>query len=979
MRVHKLILIFCFGFILNHVQSQPIQLSNVRFWGGNEGLLNRNVRALAADKEGFIWLGTMTGLVRFDGRNFVSLKQIIKSHPLGFDPINDLAVLGNTLWITTNNGLYKLNTNTYSIEKMCLPKGANKCLSAIKTDQLILLKNNRLLVDGSEEGIWVIDTLGRFKEIKNPLNKSFTKTKSYAIDLKQNVWFSNTANEIYCLDANTLNITFAKAHKFEINGIYYTTRYGLTVRGYDEVYLYEPQTDKFTSTQNGLFKMANMLLAEEVKGTWLTRNRHELWFLHNNESYNLSYIFDKIEEANFIIIAIKRIKDQLWVCTNYGLLKADVSEQLYPHFFSSKNGSKREDNYSVRGMTEADNHDIYFGSYQGLFKIPFPYQPHKIDKIKFDTIEDYIPYCISIDHDFIWIGSEGGGLSKYNLRTKVHKRFPIFNYPYDNKFIIAMLNDRQEQRIVLGTYEGLILFDKTKEVFTRVPLAYKNINYNDAKIFQITRVKNEYWICTSKGLIRCNYSFKILEQFDLKQRQVACMYYDQLNDLIWAGTTGEGLFCITPNRKIINYSFKEGLPDDNIVSIIPQKNKLYIGTYFGLSLFNPVEKTFSNIHTQQGISHNEFNHGAYFKNSFGNLFIGGVNGYNLILQHPVNPDDENQVNAPFISSIYILNKEQETSIYNCKSTPSVFIPNSNKVLEFEFGLSDYNQPEKCVFAYKLDGIDNDWVYLGNRNNFRLTELNAGTYKLRVKAAGSNGNWSMMPNVLTITVDQKFYLKWWFILLEVMVVSFAVITFYRIRINQLKRMLSLRLQISSDLHDEVGSILTAVGMQAELLQNKNIDKQDELNQIAETSRKAVSNMRDVVWSIDARNDLAKDLIDRMHEYLSELFDASPISFTFTKDVQNPNQSIDLFTRQNTYLIFKESLNNIAKHANATHVNIELVINASALKLAISNNGQSQTNPKPGMGLRNMEMRAKKMKAELTIDPENCYKLILLKKL
>ena len=85
------------------------------------------------------------------------------------------------------------------------------------------------------------------------------------------------------------------------------------------------------------------------------------------------------------------------------------------------------------------------------------------------------------------------------------------------------------------------------------------------------------------------------------------MYYDQLNDLIWAGTTGEGLFCITPNRKIINYSFKDGLPDDNIVSIIPQKNKLYIGTYFGLSLFNPVEKTFSNIHTQQGISHNEFN------------------------------------------------------------------------------------------------------------------------------------------------------------------------------------------------------------------------------------------------------------------------------------------------------------------------------------------------------------------------------------
>jgi signal transduction histidine kinase len=326
----------------------------------------------------------------------------------------------------------------------------------------------------------------------------------------------------------------------------------------------------------------------------------------------------------------------------------------------------------------------------------------------------------------------------------------------------------------------------------------------------------------------------------------------------------------------------------------------------------------------------------------------------------------------------VLNSKKEQTFFYAKKFKKLFIPSDNKMVEFEFGMPDYNFPEKCMFAYKLVGIDKDWIQLGNRNYLRLSELKAGDYTLMVKACNSKGIWYAMQNNLQIEVDGPFYTKWWFITLLVLLVVGSGIVFYRIRIFQLKKLLALRLQISSDLHDEVGSILTAVGMQAELLQLKNKHKQPELIQISETSRKAVSNMRDVIWSIDTRNDSVKDLIDRMHEYLSSLFDSSNLYYSFNKSVANPNQTIDLITRQNTYLIFKEAINNIAKHANATQVSIDLVITASHIKLEIINNGKPKPVEKRGMGLSNMEMRAQKMKASLFIDTDNNYRLLLMKR-
>ena len=170
------------------------------------------------------------------------------------------------------------------------------------------------------------------------------------------------------------------------------------------------------------------------------------------------------------------------------------------------------------------------------------------------------------------------------------------------------------------------------------------------------------------------------------------------------------------------------------------------------------------------------------------------------------------------------------------------------------------------------------------------------------------------------------------------------------------------------------------MQAEMLKSgNNQQNMVALNKIAETSRTAVSNMRDVVWSIDARNDKCSDLIDRMHEYIALIFDGESIQHTFNKYIDYPNHQIELVIRQNTYLIFKEALNNIVKHSNATNVLINFTYNNKVLHLIIENNGTPKGSVnKMGMGIRNMEMRATKMKAEISIEPKNSYKIELIKR-
>jgi signal transduction histidine kinase len=193
---------------------------------------------------------------------------------------------------------------------------------------------------------------------------------------------------------------------------------------------------------------------------------------------------------------------------------------------------------------------------------------------------------------------------------------------------------------------------------------------------------------------------------------------------------------------------------------------------------------------------------------------------------------------------------------------------------------------------------------------------------------------------------------------------------------------LRVRIASDLHDDIGSALTRISVHSEIIQNsdeKNIVKKSS-QKIGTMSREIITTMSDIVWSIDARNDLIKNLIDRMKDFSSGLLVEKDIQLKFTHSGLELNKKLPIHIRQNLFLIFKEAINNIYKHSNASIVKVDLSNTQNYFKMRIADNGKGY-NPdliKRGNGIKNLQMRAERIAANIDMNSENGVEIILTMK-
>ena len=211
--------------------------------------------------------------------------------------------------------------------------------------------------------------------------------------------------------------------------------------------------------------------------------------------------------------------------------------------------------------------------------------------------------------------------------------------------------------------------------------------------------------------------------------------------------------------------------------------------------------------------------------------------------------------------------------------------------------------------------------------------------------------------------------WWFRLVAVVVITGGVILAYQYRIKRLLEIERLRVRIASDLHDDVGSSLTKISLQSELIQ-EGIDpgeQQNYLRNIAAMSRDLVTSMSDIVWSIDARNDTVDSLLDKMRSFGAGTLSALDIDFTLVASGLDPRKKLQVDVRENLYLIYKEAINNIAKHAGASRVEVSLEKKADGVLMTIRDNGKGwEGAARPsGHGTKNMKMRADRLDGTLEI--------------
>ncbi|MBN4047254.1 two-component system sensor with a ligand-binding domain protein, partial [bacterium AH-315-P13] len=218
---------------------------------------------------------------------------------------------------------------------------------------------------------------------------------------------------------------------------------------------------------------------------------------------------------------------------------------------------------------------------------------------------------------------------------------------------------------------------------------------------------------------------------------------------------------------------------------------------------------------------------------------------------------------------------------------------------------------------------------------------------------------------------------WFIGLIIVAIFALMYSVFNYRIQQLKAIDNLRTKISSDLHDDVGSLLSGLAMQTEMLEisAKGEDK-SKLHKITKISREAISKMRDLVWSIDNRRERTLDLIERMEELADELLLSKGIVYQISKGNLNINKKLPITVKQELFFIFKEAITNILRHSNANKVTVNFKNNSGLGILKIIDNGtKSKQNSKTGFGMENMKMRAKKMNAEINFYNTNGFTILI----
>jgi signal transduction histidine kinase len=290
---------------------------------------------------------------------------------------------------------------------------------------------------------------------------------------------------------------------------------------------------------------------------------------------------------------------------------------------------------------------------------------------------------------------------------------------------------------------------------------------------------------------------------------------------------------------------------------------------------------------------------------------------------------------------------------------------------FEFAALDYTQPQKNRYAYKMDGFDENWIQSGTRRYASYTNLDAGTYQFRVRGSNHDGAWNEQGATVRLIITPPFWKTWWFRILAATAIVGLLALIYRYRVAQLLAVERLRVRIASDLHDDIGATLTKISLHSELIQESPDPNEvrNSLRKIGAMSRELVTTMSDIVWSIDARNDTVGDLIDRMRDFASGVLSVKAVEVTFNFAGLDMQMKLPVNLRQNIYLIFKEAINNIAKHAEASQVEVQVRNSDGKFSMIIRDDGKGwheNTYEKlTGHGLRNMKMRAVRIGGHLDI--------------
>lgn len=815
-------LFLCFSFaycLKTAAQKDSLLFEN---YNSEQGLSQNSGYAVTQDKQGFIWIGTQDGLNRFDGIGFKVYRN---------DPDDSLSIPFNEVsaLLTDINGYVwicgPLGTTVYD------PK-SNTFRSAGKFFHTTTLFDNiacQKLFRDKDRNIWIISRfngLFRFNYKSKKTDRFFDNSplKDQLTGITQDstgkIWVSST-DKVFYLDKNSFNPFIAAF----------------------------PENETVTSD---LAILNNKLwIATLNKGIFISDFNDVKSLQHLQAGGTSQHI-----SSNNIKCLYRDRNNNMWIGTrNQGICRYNpVTGKITRGFYSFFSPNSLAKNFVL--SIHQDNQGIIWAGMSGggVAKYDpgkFQFNTYRQIPVTGNSLSDNMIFCIyGKGPNNVFVGTQNGGLTDVNLATqefKSHTNDPKDPNSLASNTVYSVTEDR-EKNYWLATWNGLCEY-KSNKIF----ISHSNNHPQTKYLYSIIHLNkiNSLLASGPNGIFRFELTNKTWQPCVdrtgfLKENTIVGRYFLPASDsAVWIATEGLGLihynylsgaftkiapvYSVThnirylfpeenmlwiasdnglilydpvSNKVIRQWTGKDGLPNDVVYAILKDRsNKLWLSTNNGLSCFDPRVGKFKNYDAGYGLQGMEFNTASCYSDPAGNLYFGGVNGFSVF--DPLTISANTYTPDVKITSVKIFDKELRSDV-SFPFINQIELNHDQNFITIDFTALNYSHTEKNNYAYKLEGVDEGWIQSGNRNFASYTQLPAGRYEFKVKAANSDGQWNDSETKMMLVIRPPFWLTWWFKMGIITLGLLGIALLWTTKAKQIRK----EEQIKSEFNKKIASAETA---------------------------------------------------------------------------------------------------------------------------------------------------------------------------
>lgn len=922
---------------------------------------NTQVNDIAKDTNGRIWLITDRGLLLYDGFESILLPGI---------PTADLQRIyyeegRNRMWVCSSKEIWWVNCGSFKAIKRFQFKGADAGIlssyfDAARKELFLGLTNGEIYRLASEGNYKLILTAGAAVRqlVKADGDTLFFISNDYLYryiqpeDKLTVIKMPSTGQPPYYS-----GLWYSRGQLFINCNSWHD---GLAVMDTRDLNIHTPPELKFINDMNkwmfGISVTDTTLLISYDNYSFYYYNRH------TNAVINISARHTDIFYGKKVY-RIYSDGNTVWLGTNQGMVKLSIYPAIFPTILSQHHPV-----LSTRSILKSEG-ELYITSYSGIFRQDKNGEWENLNDSS-PAMKEVIPYIALDGGDKLYIGGESPPqISIYHKKSGVLKTVPVYVHDTaSEKARTYAMAFSPEGKIWIGGNFGIRVFDTVRLQVSGYPKGQFDVQARIVGNLFFDSVQRQLYAATKDGLFIFSENGKLI--CIINGENTEGLHSDKYyfvtrapDGLIWLGTSNDGLYMLDEGKVVKHLSVEDGLSDPMTYGVLfDSHNRAWISTNNGLSCYYIKEGRFYNYYSVDGLSADEFNFNSLLKDKEGLLYFGGINGVNTIRPESANP------NPPafklFVSGIKKWSKKGMV-ILPYVEKKSLVKDGDDYSMSVMLGTSDYDKPKDISFYYHIEGVTRAWEKLPSFSHvFQPDGFSYGTYNVRIKAVNYRG---AVSNILSLRIQllAPVYYRRWFILLIIGCIAGIAYAVAGYRIKGIKKYERLRIKIASDLHDEVGGLLTGIGMYSD-----NLSSHSGLNEKALTragkisvlSRQAIASMRDILWSIDARNDSLQALEEQVRSFAEAILTPMNVSMDIRFEKDGLKKGMEGDIRQHLYFFAKEAINNIAKHSEANYVEIKFQSSSSHFHFLIRNNGATKPIVKSGgQGLKNMQMRAAHLKA------------------